>query len=236
MTSQPPLIAHSTVADGNLSYRWGEASEVAKNREQFLATHNRTEADCVEMEVEHSDGIEVVDRSHTLGGTREVIKTEAFITNDPAVTLFLLTADCLPVTLYDPVNRAIALAHLGWKPTGLQLLPKTLERMQATYDTNPANVHVWIGPSISRDSYIQAEVKQKDDPAWQPYVTPAAEGGWRIDLQQFNIDQLLAAGIKQENITPAPTDTATDPTYFSHYRAVRTGEPEGRLVTIVALP
>ncbi|HMA79083.1 MAG TPA: laccase domain-containing protein, partial [Candidatus Paceibacterota bacterium] len=71
---------------------------------------------------------------------------------------------------------------------------------------------------------------------WQPYVTPAAEGGWRIDLQQFNINQLLAAGIKQENITPAPTDTATDPTYFSHYRAVRTGEPEGRLVTIVALP
>lgn len=230
------MIAHSTVADGNMSYRWGERDVVAKNREQFLATYNRTAADCVEMEVEHNDRISTVDTMHTIGNLGKTVQTEAFITNDSSVTLFLLTADCLPVTLYDSKNHAVALAHLGWKPTGLQLLPKVLKRMHTEYGTNPVDVHGWIGPSISRDSYIQAEVQQKDEPAWQPYVTPVHDGGWHIDLQQFNIDQLVTAGVAVSNITPAPSDTASDHTYFSHYRALRTDEPEGRLVTIVALP
>jgi YfiH family protein len=222
-----------------MSYRWGEREAVAKNRERFLATHDRNEADCVEMEVEHGDRISVVNHAHTLSAHGDTITAEACITNDPAVTLFLLTADCLPVTLYDPTNQVIALAHLGWKPTGLALLPKVVQHMSKTFGTNPAEMHTWIGPSISRDSYVQEEVLQKDEPAWQPYVTPAAAGGWHIDLQQFNTDQLCAAGVPAAHITPAPTDTATDPNYFSHYRtvrSVRTGEPEGRLATIVNLP
>ena len=186
--------------------------------------------------VKHSDRVSIVSSDHTCTKIGDTIKTEALITNDSAVTLFLLTADCLPVTLYDPEHKVVALAHLGWKPTGLNLLPKLLQQMHEAFSTNPAATYVWIGPSISKHSYVQQEVAQINDPAWQPYITPAKCGGHHIDLQTYNIDQLLHMGVSNKKISLSKIDTATDLRYFSHYRAIHDKEREGRFATIVSLP
>ena len=43
--------------------------------------------------------------------------TDAIMTNLPGVPLMLCIADCVPVIVYDPVKRAVAVIHDGWRGT-----------------------------------------------------------------------------------------------------------------------
>jgi copper oxidase (laccase) domain-containing protein len=45
----------------------------------------------------------------------------------------------------------------------------------------------------------------------------------------------LLPGVQPEKVHVDGTNTYTSPNYFSHYRAARTGEREGRFATVVVL-
>jgi hypothetical protein len=164
-----------------------------------------------------------------------VVVVEALITDTEGIALFLMTADCLPISVYDPVKNVIALAHLGWKPTGLKLIQKVITTLQTSFGSNPKDILVNIGPCIHKDSYKLEVVEQKMLPEWQPYIEDLASGETTIDLIAFNRDQLIELGVQEENISIDPVDTVTSDDYFSHYRSVRTGELEGRFATVLAL-
>ena len=63
----------------------------------------------------HGDRVAVV-RSAAL--TREDLEGfDALITDVPGLAVGARTADCIPVLMYDPVHRAVAAVHSGWKGT-----------------------------------------------------------------------------------------------------------------------
>lgn len=225
------LLAYSTMADGNLSVKWGEGKEVEENRKKFLERHGLKREDAVVLDLMHDDKIVVVGRE----SAGKDVRAEVVLTKEPGLVLMLLTADCNPISLYDPTNKAIALGHMSWQTTTLYLAKKTVEAMQKEFGTNPADLVVTIGPSARKESYIQKEVKQREHPEWAPYLSDAGDGATAIDVLGFNIDQLVAAGVRRENISVDPTDTIPSKEYYSHYRSVRTGEPEGRFATILSL-
>ena len=43
------------------------------------------------------------------------MEADAIITNLKNVVIGILTADCVPVLIYDPIKRAAGVAHAGWK-------------------------------------------------------------------------------------------------------------------------
>jgi YfiH family protein len=225
------LVATSTKEDGNMDFRFGSESEALSNREKFLTKHKLSLADCLVMELEHQDKIVIVDAGskHDSLGT---IVAEALITQQKNLALFLLTADCLPVVLYDPVTHTVALAHLGRKPTEKKLLPQVIHMMQNTFQALPSNVQVFIGPGIHEEAYIFDSLPAEFSPEWQPFITKTLTGTWSIDLVGYNISQLVECGVLEKNIIVSPVDTYQDHNYFSHYRSVKTGEPEGRFATI----
>src|SRR5439155_9203912 len=61
---------------------------------------------------------------------------DAMVTNTPGIYLLVLSADCPPVFLYDPVRRAIGLAHSGWKGTVARIAAGAVEAMSREFGSD----------------------------------------------------------------------------------------------------
>ena len=65
----------------------------------------------------HTSNIRVVteqDAGKGLTRPRDYAEVDGLVTNGPGLVLSVFTADCVPVFLVDPRNRAIGLVHSGF--------------------------------------------------------------------------------------------------------------------------
>ena len=162
---------------------------------------------------------------------------DAMITNDSGVVLMLCYADCVPVLLYDPVHNAAGLVHAGWKGTVQRIAAKTAARMGEEFGTQPSDLLVGIGPSISADCYVvgtdTAERFQAEFPAYVNEILTKRSDGLHVDLWAANRLQLMEAGIAEGNIDCADICTSCERTFFYSYRAA--GGRTGRLAAVMEL-
>lgn len=230
-------IAVSEVADGNMDFRFSEQHVVAHHRSAFLAKCGIDVRSCVAMSVLHTDEIHIVDVSDVGNGMLDIesaLTVDALITREKNRGLFLLTADCMPCVLFDPVHDVLALIHLGWRGVALRLTEKVLKRMSELYGTHAGDVLVWVGPHIAKDSYVVALPEQQRDPMWDGYIVPT-EGGSTVDIYGCLKAQLIASAVQASSVHTSGIDTATSENFFSYYRMKRTGEQEGRFATVVSM-
>ncbi len=90
--------------------------------------------------------------------SKEALKeTDALITNEKEICIAVMSADCVPILLYDESNKAIAAVHSGWRGTVARILEKTLREMNSQFGTKGENVIACIGPSVSQESYEVGE-------------------------------------------------------------------------------
>jgi purine-nucleoside/S-methyl-5'-thioadenosine phosphorylase / adenosine deaminase len=82
---------------------------------------------------------------------------DALITNEPGILLAVRSADCVPVLLADPDNRAVAAVHAGWKGMLEGIVEKTVGEMRRIFGTQPRSVVAAIGPSIRACCYEVGE-------------------------------------------------------------------------------
>ena len=75
------------------------------------------------------------------------------VTATPGVALAILVADCVPVVLWDPVRRAVGVAHAGRNGTILGVVPATIAAMAERFGTEAAHLRAGIGPHIAGPSY-----------------------------------------------------------------------------------
>ena len=179
--------------------------------------------DFVVMSLVH--GTDIVEVGKQNAGT--VIEADALITSEVGVGLFMATGDCFPMVVY--TEGKVALVHLGYQGVRKKLAQKIVEKFE-----NIGNLKVFIGPGSRKESYVFEEVIQKDEPEWQPFLEKQSDGKTAVDVVGFIKKQLSDVGIK--DIEDCGIDTVKDLNYFSHYRAVRTGEKEGRFATVACLP
>lgn len=72
---------------------------------------------------------------------------DAIITNAKGVGIGVVTADCVPVFLYDPEHHAIAVIHAGWRGLAAKIISHTVTKMQTVYQTKPIELIAHIGPA-----------------------------------------------------------------------------------------
>ena len=84
------------------------------------------------------------------------LKGDSLITDQKRLALAILTADCAPVFIYNPVNNLISAIHAGWKGAYKKVIANTLKKLQSK-GSNNADLIVVIGPCISKKNY---EVKK----------------------------------------------------------------------------
>jgi len=187
----------------------------------------------------HGSRVALIDRPGMSRG--ELEGYDAFITNLPGVAIGVRTADCVPVLLSDPVRRAVAAIHAGWKGTVLHISQVALEAMAREFGTEAADVKAVIGPAIGPDSFqVGEEVVTKFREAGFPMVLiwsfrgpgdgRPMSGGHHIDLFEANRRLLEQAGVPAENIQVCGVDTYTTEAYFS---ARREGIECGRIINSI---
>ena len=68
----------------------------------------------------------------------ELMETDALITNERGICIAVMSADCVPILLYDKKNGAIGAVHSGWRGTVARILSKTLQEMHFSFGTDRA--------------------------------------------------------------------------------------------------
>ena len=83
-------------------------------------------------------------------------KADAIITNQKKLPIGVLTADCVPILIYDKKKNIIAAIHAGWKGAYKGIIKKVLDFMLKK-GCKRENITITIGPSIAQKNY---EVKR----------------------------------------------------------------------------
>jgi polyphenol oxidase len=164
--------------------------------------------------------------------------TDAMITAVPGAALAILVADCAPVVLFDPVHRAVGVAHSGRAGTLRGVVPKTVGAMTAAFGTAPGDLLIGIGPAIGAASYEigpaeVTEVTGAFGATGAGLLVPSRPGHALFDLAGAIRRQLRAAGVPQANVHDLAIDTRTSTMEFFSDRAAR---PCGRFAAVAVLP
>ena len=176
--------------------------------------------------------------------------TDALITDVPEIPLMILVADCAAVTLYDPIKKAVGIAHAGWRGTVAGVAARTVNKLMDEFDTDPTDLIAGIGPSIGPCCYdVGADVVERfyaEQPLVADHVlsTPdfasagsftgaLNEGGKRLNLWRANILQLVTAGVFEANIATAGICTSCNTNDFFSHRAE--GGRTGRFGALIML-
>jgi len=134
----------------------------------------------------------------------DVLQTDALITNDKGICIAVMSADCVPILLYDRKNQAVGAVHSGWRGTVAKILEKTLHEMKSQFGTKGEDLVAGIGPSVSQDSYeVGEEVVMEVTRAFgekEQLMIPQANNKAKLDLWKANRLQLLEFGVDPSRI------------------------------------
>lgn len=153
---------------------------------------------------------------------------DALLTRAAGALIGVRTADCAPVLIVDPVRRAAAAIHAGWRGTAQGVALHTVRQMQDRLGSRPEDLEAVIGPAIGVCCYeVGPEVAVRFQQLF-PERTDLG-GKTRIDLAEANRRQLLDAGLSPGRIWTAKLCTCCSPGLFHSYR--RDGQKAGRMVS-----
>ncbi len=150
---------------------------------------------------------------------------DASFTVEKHVVCVVLTADCVPVLLCNPVTGMIAAIHAGWRGLLLGVIEAAVNVLG---DVGVA----WLGPAIGRDAFlVGSEVRDRflaKSPAYDSAFQAVNDSRWLMDLCSVARMILSACGVR--SISGGEWCTYSDPERFFSYR--RDGSC-GRLATLI---
>jgi len=92
---------------------------------------------------------------------KKKLKGDALITNVKNIAIGVLTADCVPILIYDKNLKIISAIHTGWKGAYIGVIKKVIEFLVKN-GSNAKDLIAVIGPGISQKNYeIQKDFKDK---------------------------------------------------------------------------
>ncbi|MFJ7236502.1 peptidoglycan editing factor PgeF [Streptomyces olivaceus] len=195
---------------------------VAANRELAAKSLGVDPARVVWMNQVHGADVAVADAPW---GDRPVPRADAVVTAERGLPLAVLTADCVPVLLADPVAGVVAAAHAGRPGLVAGVVPAAVRAMTGL-GADPARIVARTGPAVCGRCYEVPEEMRADVSA----VVPAAyaETSWgtpALDVSAGVHAQLERLGVRERTQSPVCTRESTD--HFSYRRDRTTGRLAG---------
>lgn len=122
------------------------------------------------------------------------------ITNIPRLAIGVLTADCLPMALFDPIHRAIGIVHAGWRGTVGHIGVQALHHMHTLYNTNIADVRIFFGPSAQSCCYVVDDPFIAQLPIGAQKFVVVNSGKKFFDSSSYNQHLFVTAGVRFNDI------------------------------------
>ncbi|MCB7303297.1 peptidoglycan editing factor PgeF [Bariatricus massiliensis] len=170
---------------------------------------------------------------------RDYTDVDGLMTNLPDVCLVTYYADCVPLLFVDPVHRAIASSHSGWRGTVNRMGEITVQAMQRAYGSRPEDIVAAIGPSICQDCYeVSEDVIERfraafPETEWASLFYGKPDGKFQLNLWRANELILLRAGIKREHLAVTNLCTCCNSELLFSHRASH--GKRGNLAAFLAL-
>ncbi len=165
------------------------------------------------------------------------IKADAIITDQTKLPIAILTADCVPVLLYDKKKNMIAAIHAGWKGALKGIINKVVSFMLKN-GCKKNQIIAAIGPCINQKSYNVREDFQKKfikkDKKYKFFFIK------KKNTIFFNLPYFVKSQLKSNKITNIDTinvDTFDKKNnFFSARRSLRSKHDDyGRNISIIMI-
>ncbi len=214
----------------NLAFNRGDSPEnVTENYKRFCKSAGFDYESLTASSQDHHTFVRAVTKENVGVGIykpKDIESVDALITNEPGVTLVTYYADCTPLFFVDTKQKAIGLAHAGWRGTVGRIGDNVIKKMQRLYGSDPSDIKAAIGPAISVCCY---EVDKPcadnflalDELDSTKFVFPKGNGKFMIDLLETNRQILVHAGVKNENITVSDVCTNCNSELLWSHRATK---------------
>jgi len=230
VTARGGGVSSGPYATLNLSLSVGDdPARVLENRRRLAAALGVCPGDFVFARQVHGAAVRIVGEADRGSGAftldDAIAGTDALVTASPGVVLAMVTADCVPIVLHDPVAGVLACVHAGWRGTVAGVCAAAVAAM-TSLGSRPSDVIAGLGPAAAPARYqvgpdVHRAVTQAFGPAAQTFLRPDPEnpehpehpehpeapGRWLLDLWTANRHVLREAGLpaSQIHITDLPT-------------------------------
>ncbi len=229
MSTRQGGVSEGYLGTMNLSYSRGdEKAHIDENHRRFAAALGYDEKRLVFSDQVHLTNIRRVTAADCGKGIivpSDIRETDGLMTNEKNVPIITFYADCVPLLLYDPVHKVIAMAHSGWKGTVARIGKKLLEAMKDAYGTKPEAVIGAIAPSICQNCYevsedvAQAFLKEFGEKDFEQIAVSKGNGKYLLDLQRACYLVLTEAGMTENHIDVTDICTCCNPDLLFSHRA-----------------
>jgi YfiH family protein len=209
----------------NLSYSVGDKKEIVNSRrELFFAELGLNENTLSYQKQVHEDNIREVNNHGFCG------ESDALITTSTNLGLAISSADCPAIFIYDPVNKIAAAVHSGWRGTAKHILRNTIIKLKNEFKSNPSDLIIYLGPSISQINYeVGEDVAQNFD---EEFILKK-KGKYYLDIKKANKKMMLDEGVLKSNIQISKLCSYEYESILHSYR--RDGQKSGRALGVIVM-
>lgn len=225
-------ISKAPYTNANLAFHVGDdPSDVLRNHNLLAQSLGYDRRFLVHMRQIHSDHITIIDDSHTFDTPPQC---DALITDRKHTPLMVMSADCTPILLYDPVRNAIGAVHAGRAGALNAILPKTIQKMDNAFGSRSCDLRIVLGPSIHGCCYeINESIANETEAKGYPKALRKEEGKVFLDVNAILLQQLDEIGIVSDQIEVIDHCTSCRCDEYFSYRA--DAQHTGRIAGVIIL-
>lgn len=167
---------------------------------------------------------------------KKKIYADAMITKMRGVSLGVLTADCVPIILYDCKNKIVGCIHAGWKGAFREIIKNTIFKIKKI--SSNSKIYASVGPCIGHRSYevdikfykkfISKSTKNKI------YFLHKSKSKKLFNLRKFVTDKLKQWKVEVDQVNH---DTfAEKNNFFSYRRSFKLKQKDyGRCISTIGM-
>ena len=167
---------------------------------------------------------------------KKKINSDAIITRVKGLALGVVTADCVPVIIYDLKNEIVGCIHVGWKGAISEIIKNTIKKIKNLSPNN--NFVASIGPCIGKKSYEvdlsfykKFLIKSKKN---KKYFSNKTKNKKLFDLRNYVANKLIELNVSVDHVN---RDTFKEKTnFFSYRRSCKLKQNDyGRCISVIRL-
>ena len=164
------------------------------------------------------------------------INADAIITKKKGIALGVLTADCVPILLFDRKNKIVGCIHAGWKGAFSGIIKNTIKKIRKSGTSN--QIVACLGPCIGKKSYevdmdffYKFVKKSKKN---RGYFSNKNKVKKLFDLRKYVSSKLIDLNVKIDHIK---NDTFKEKDNFFSYRKAKILRLNdyGRCISVISL-
>ena len=167
---------------------------------------------------------------------KKKIVSDAMVTKINKIALGVVTADCVPILIYDSKRRIVGCIHAGWKGAFSGIIKNTITKIRKLEPNN--DIYASVGPCIGEKSYevdlkffkkfVNKSRKNKK------YFSNKNKNKKLFNLRKFVADKLLELKVKIDHVN---RDTFKETNNFFSFRrtTILKQKDYGRCISVIKL-